>query len=977
MRRLAGGGRVDRTRLIELRFDGRALRAHPGDTLASALLANGIRLVGRSFKYHRPRGILSAGPEEPSALVTVGTGARATPNCRATTVEAFDGLAAASQNRWPSLRFDVLAVNDLAAPLIGAGFYYKTFMWPPRFWERVYEPAIRRAAGLGRLSGEPDPDASEKAFGFCDLLVIGAGPAGLMAALTAGRAGARVILADEDFLLGGRLNAERTEVGGVSGGDWAAAAVAELAAMPRVRLMPRTTVTGAYDGGTYGALERVSEHLGDRPADAPLHCFWRIAARRAVLAAGAIERLTAFPGNDRPGVMLAGAVRAYANRWAVAPRRAAVFTVGDDGWRTAADLAAAGVEVTALIDARPDVRLPEGPWRGFTGGTVVGTRGRTGLSAVEVRHAGRVETVAADWLAVAGGWNPALGISCHLGARPVWDAAIAAFVPAAGAVPGLHVAGAAAGEFSTHAALAGGRAAAVAALGEMGMDAVSPELPQAEDAPGAVAAFWQVKGRGGRAWLDLQNDVTVKDVELAVRENYASPEHMKRYTTLGMATDQGKTGGVTAVAVLAELVGQPMETAAPTTFRPPWVPVPIGALGAGGRGAGFAPVRLPPAHPGAFARGAPLVEAGLWLRPTVFPAEGEGDWRQSCDREVRMVRGAVGVCDVSTLGKIEVAGPDAARLLDGVYANTVSTIPAGRVRYGLMLREDGFAMDDGTVARLGETRFLVTTTTAAAGEVMSHLEFALECLWPGLDARAVSVTDQWAQVAVTGPRAGDLIARFLDAPGVALPFMGWAEATIGGVAARVFRISFSGELGYEVAVPARFGAALFEGLVAEAEALGGGPYGLEALNVLRIEKGFLTHAELHGRTTADDLGLGRMLAAGKDCIGKAAAARPALADPGRAQLVGLAPVEPGARLVAGAHVLAPGAAFAAENDEGYLSSACFSPTLGHDIALGFVRGGRGRVGERVRAVCALRGIDTACVIAAPAFVDPDGGRMRG
>ncbi|MBP7003199.1 sarcosine oxidase subunit alpha family protein [Amaricoccus sp.] len=978
--RLAGGGLVDRGSRLELRFDGARVVAHPGDTLASALVANDVRLVGRSFKYHRPRGIVAAGPEEPNALVTVGAGAHRAPNLRATEVEAFDGLVAASQNAWPSLRYDFLAINDRLAPLLSAGFYYKTFMWPPAFWERLYEPLIRRAAGLGALSGAADPDRSEKAFAFADLLVIGAGPAGLMAALVAGRAGARVILADEDFRLGGRLNAERMEVGGRPAPFWAEGVVAELAALPSVRLMPRTSVIGAYDGGTFGAVERVSRHLAAPPAHAPLDTFWRIAARRAILAAGAIERPVAFPGNDRPGVMTAGAVRAYLNRWAAAPgRRAVVFTGNDDGWRTARDLAAAGVEVAALVDARPGVAAPEGPWRLATGAVVTGTRGRIGLSAVRVRDAAGERWVDADLLAVSGGWSPSVHLACHTGARPVWDEGIAAFAPPGDGVPGMAAAGAAAGAFSTRAALAGGAAAAAAALADLGFAVPAADLPEAEDGPVAVTPLWQVAGAEGRAWVDLQNDVTTKDVALAAREAFRAAEHMKRYTTHGMATDQGKLGGLLGVAALAEATGRSVAETGVTTFRPPWTPVPIAALGAGGQGQGLAPERLTPAHGAIVARGAPQIEAGLWRRPAYFPAAGEATWREACDREARMVRAAVGVCDVSTLGKIDVQGPDAPAFLDRVYASTMSSLAVGRVRYGLMLREDGFVMDDGTVARLGPAHFLVTTTTAAAGEAMAHLEFARQCLWPGMDVGFASVTDHWAQVAVAGPRAREVANAVLDTAvdDAGFPYMACGPVSVGGVAGRLFRISFSGEHAYEVAVPARFGEALFERLVAGAEARGGGPYGLEALNVLRIEKGYLTHAELHGRTTADDLGLARMVVAGKDCIGKTAAARPGLSGPGREQLVGLRALEPGGRLAAGAHLVLPRAHATPANDHGYLTSACFSPALGRDIALGFLRDGRARAGEVVRAVCLLRGLDTPAEVVPLPFVDPEGGRLRG
>ena len=552
---------------------------------------------------------------------------------------------------------------------------------------------------------------------------------------------------------------------------------AELEALPTVRLMRRTTVTGAYDGGVYGALERVGEHLAVRPEGLPVQCFWRIAARRAVLAAGAIERPVAFPDNDRPGVMLAGAVRAYLNRWAVAPRKAAVFTACDDGWRTAADLAAAGVEVAAVVDARPGAAVPAGPWRAIAGGAVVGTRGRRALSEITVRNGGATERIAVDCLAVAGGWNPAVHLSCHLGGRPIWDETLAAFVPAAGSVPGMAVAGAATGAFSTSAALRQGAQAAVEALRDLGFAAPAVSVPEAEDAAGTGSAVWAVEAPG-RAWVDFQNDVTVKDLGLAAREGFSAAEHAKRYTTLGMATDQGKVGGVVGSGVLAALTGRSVGETGVTTYRPPYTPVPIAALGAGAEGMGLAPRRYPPAHGVAAAMGAVFVEAGLWYRPSHFPRAGEG-WRAACDREAAIVRDSVGVCDVSTLGKIEVIGADAAALLDRVYVNRMSTLAVGRVRYGVMLREDGFVMDDGTVARLGEARFLVSTTTAAAEEVLSHLEFCAECLWPELDVALVPVTEQWAQVAVAGPRARELVAGV--APGAeGLPFLGVRRGCGGG-----------------------------------------------------------------------------------------------------------------------------------------------------------------------------------------------------
>ncbi|RMF34137.1 MAG: sarcosine oxidase subunit alpha family protein, partial [Alphaproteobacteria bacterium] len=955
------------------------LSGHPGDTLASAMLANGIRLAGRSFKYHRPRGIFSAGSEEPSALFEIGTGARRTPNIPATMQELHAGLEATSQNRWPSLSFDLLAVNDLMAPFFGAGFYYKTFMWPKSFWEKVYEPMIRRAAGLGRLSGKPDPDAYDHGFAHCDLLVIGAGPAGLMAALTAARAGARVILADEDFLPGGRLNAERIELDGRPGAEWAAAAVAELEALPNVTLMRRSTVFGAYDGGVYGVLERVSEHLARPPADCPRQTLWHVAARRAVLAAGAIERPIAFPGNDRPGVMLAGAVRSYLNRFAVAAgQKVAVFTNNDDGWRTAADLTAAGITVSALIDTRREAGpgAPRFDGEVMMNRCVAGTRGRLGLRGIRTETGRRIE---ADCLAVSGGWNPTLHLSAHQGARPDWNEEIAAFVPPETHVPGLAVAGAAAGLFSTHQALASGAQAARAALEALGRPVpAEAELPRAEDAPFAITPFWHVRAPG-RAFLDLQNDVTTKDIGIAHAEAFTASEHFKRYTTLGMATDQGKTGNVLGLAVMGELTGRSVPETGTTTFRPPYTPVSIAAFAGRARGAHFQPVRHTPSHQAAGAMGAVWVETGLWLRAQWFTRAGETHWRESCDREARWVREAVGICDVTTLGKIDIQGPDAAAFLDRLYTGTFSTLKPGRVKYGIMLREDGLIFDDGTTARLAEDRFLMTTTTANAVNVMRHMEFCHQCLWPELDVRFVSVTEQWAQFAVAGPKSRALLSEIVaeDISAEAVRFMDWIPVTVAGVTGRLFRISFSGELAYEIAVPTRYGNALFAMLVGKAEAMGGGAYGTEALNVLRIEKGHLTGAELNGRVSGFDAGFQKMMSTKKDYIGKVLAQRPGLNGPERAQFVGLKPAGEAKRLLAGARLINRGEAPVAANDQGYLSSVCYSPSLGHMIGLGFVVNGRERMGEVLRMVDLVRDIECDVEICAPHFVDPKGERLHG
>jgi sarcosine oxidase subunit alpha len=973
------GGQIDRSKSLRFTFDGVTYSGHAGDTLASALLANGVRLMARSFKYHRPRGPISAGSEEPNALVELRSGARQEPNTRATVVELFDGLVAQSQNRWPSLSFDAMAINDRFNTFFTAGFYYKTFMWPAAFWEKVYEPIIRRAAGLGSLSRLEDPDDYDKGFLHCDLLVIGAGPSGLMAALTAGRAGLRVILADEDFRMGGRLNAETLAVGDQSGADWAAGVVAELASLPNVRMMPRTTVYGAFDHGIYGAVERVSDHLPVPMPGKPRQTAWRIYTQRAILAAGAIERPIPFENNDRPGIMLAGALRAYANRWGVAAgRRVAVFTNNDDGLRTATDLQAKGVDVVAVIDTRSGGPLLPGI-RHLQGAEVIDSRGRLGLTEITVRSAnGSIETFKVEALGVSGGWNPNVSLTSHHRSRPVWRDDLAAFVPAPDAPAGLIPVGAAMGDLSTHAALCGGAEAAARVVADLGHGSASYDLPKAEDAPVAITPHWYVKSGKGRAWIDQQNDVTVKDVKLAHQENFTSVEHLKRYTTLGMATDQGKTGNVLGMAVMAELTGKSIPQTGTTIYRPPYTPVALGALGGRSRGKDFKPFRLTPSHKWASEQGAIFVEVGMWLRTQWLPRKGETEWRQSVDREVLATRKSVGICDVTTLGKIDIQGTDAGAFLDRVYANTFSTLAVGKCRYGLMLREDGMVFDDGTTARMGQNEYVMTTTTANAVTVFRHLEYCRQCLWPDLDVQIISTTEAWAQYSVAGPNARKLLQKIVDQDisDAAFPYMGAGEITVGGLRARLFRISFSGELAYEIAVPTRYGDAMIRALVEAGREFDAVVYGTEALGVMRIEKGHVAGNELNGQSTALNMGLGKMVSRKKDAIGVLMSQRAELVREDGLRLVGVKPVNPAEPLKAGSHFLKTGVAATAEHDDGWLTSMVYSPHLGHHIALGYLRNGAARIGERMRAVNLLAGTDTEIEIVSPHFIDPEGERLR-
>ena len=924
--RLAQGGLVDRDQTVNFRFDGKHYAGLAGDTLASALLANGVKLFGRSFKYHRPRGVFTCGSEEPNALVELRAGAHREPNTRATMAEIFDGLEAASQNRGFSLKYDPLSVNNLLAPFLSAGFYYKTFMWPAGFWEKLYEPIIRRAAGLGRNAGVPDPDVYEKTTEFCDVLVVGGGADGVAAARQAAAQGSRVILCDEN------------------------APLAALELPENISLFTRTTVFGVYDGGTYGALERLTDHLPS--SNAPRQRLIHIIAQRSVLATGATERPIAFGHNDLPGVMLSSAVGDYITRYGVTPgRNVLLYINNDDAAGLIPTLSDAGVNIAGVVDARPQgsdavhaaARAASAPV--YAGAAIIRAFGALGVKGAKIHLAkGGELTIPCDIIATSGGFNPNLALTSHFDGNPVWDASIAAFVP--GKVPpGMSVVGKAAGQ------------------------GINVNI-----VPCFHSGYFP-----GKSFLDQQNDVTVKDVKLAEREGFASVEHVKRYTTLGMATDQGKTANVNAIGVLAETLGRGIGETGTTRYRPPYVPVAIGAFAGAHTGKHFRPARLTPTHGWAEKQGAVFVETGPWLRAQYYPKPGE-DWLAAAQREVNAVRNGVGICDVTTLGKIDIQGPDAAKFVECVYTNSWTNLAVGRVRYGLMLREDGMAMDDGTTARLGETHFVMTTTTANAGRVMQQLEFCAQVLWPELDVSLISVTDQWGQIAVAGPRSTAVLAKIVDAPfdlsDEAFPYMACGELSVcGGVPARLFRISFSGERAYELAVPARYAHALAEKLMEAGAEYDIAPYGTEALGIMRIEKGHAAGPELNGQTTAHDLGLHKLLSKKKDFIGRAMAARPALMDPRRPTLVGLRPVNPADIIRAGSHLLPIEAEAIAANDQGHVTSAARSPSLG-SIALALLENGPARHGETIRVYDPLRGGDCQAIVTAPVHYDPEGSRLH-
>jgi sarcosine oxidase, subunit alpha len=991
--RTPGGGRIDRSQRLRFVFDGQCYEGVGGDTLASALLANGVHLTGRSFKYHRPRGILAAGSEEPNALVTViRDAARITPNLRATQVELYDGLIAESQNRWPSLQRDVGRINDWLSTFFPAGFYYKTFMWPRKAWKALYEPVIRRAAGLGRAPVHADPDRYAQRYAHCDVLVVGAGPAGIAAALAAADRGARVMLCDESGEFGGSLLSDTASViDGRSAVAWVEQSIAALAKNNRVALLTRTTAFGYFPHNLIGLNQRLTDHVARPTQHQPRERLWQVRARSVVLATGAIERPLVFPGNDRPGILLASAGHTYLNRYGVrVGTRVVVVTSGDDAYQAALDLKAAGVDVAAIADLRSEVAgaLPEAARRAgievLPDSTVLDTEGDLRITAINL---GRVQggavqsgrSIACDTVLMSGGYTPSVHLFSQSRGRLTWNPDLNAFVPGASAEC-ERSAGACRGVFDLAEVLSDGTAAGAAA---------APEPSQAQrrfdvdavkrSSVGYLGALPQASPPSSdKSFVDWQHDVTTRDLGLATREGFQSIEHVKRYTTTGMATDQGKTSNLNAMAIVAKSLQVSIPQVGLTTFRPPYTPVTFGSFAGISRGDLFDPVRSTSTHAWAQTRGAVFENVGLWKRARFFPRGGE-DMHAAVARECHAVRTACGIFDASTLGKIEVVGPDAAEFMNRLYINNWTNLGVGRSRYGILLREDGFIYDDGVVARTDTDRFHVTTTTGGAPRVLALMEDYRQTEWPELKVWLTSTTEQWSVIAVQGPRARQVLETLvegIDISAAAWPHMSVGRGRICGVPMLLFRVSFSGELGFEINVPADFGLSVWEAVYAAGQAHGITEYGTESMHVLRAEKGYIiVGQDTDGTLTPDDAGLSWAIGKTKaDFVGKRSLERASMKSPDRKQLVGLRTKNPNIVLEEGAQVAAKPGQKPPMELIGHVTSSYASSVLGHSVALAVIAGGRARLGQTLYVP--MPGGDLEVEVSSPVFYDPTGARIN-
>ncbi len=992
--RLDNIGYINRDKKISFTFNGKKYFGYEGDTLASALLANGIHLVGRSFKYHRPRGFFGAGVDEPNAKVQLYKGAKTEPNANATEVELVEGLIVKSQNCWPSVSFDFGAINNLFQKFFPAGFYYKTFMWPKSFWYKVYEPIIRKAAGLGVAPLKPDPDRYEHKYEYCDVLIAGSGPSGLASALAAAKNGARVILAEDKSRFGGSLLVDEVTIGNKKGKEWADEAISQLKSMPNVIVKNRSQVFGYYDHNMMVMVERTRDHIENPNKFTPRQKLWYIRAKEIVISTGSLERPLIFGNNDRPGILLSSAAKEYLKVYGVlVGRKPIIFTNNDSAYDTAIEFKKNGIN-PLVVDTRTnsdssviseaknlniDIKFSHG---------IANTKGYLKVNSAIIGKFNsdkssyeNLEEVSCDCICVSGNWTPTVHLSSQSGNKLKFNETIDAFIPNQSRQKESTI-GSANGSFTLKQALEDGFNKGFELSNKITNKNSKSTAPTSnERSYGEHDKFWCMplpKNKHYKRFVDFQNDVAVSDIELAVREGFRSIEHVKRYTTLGMATDQGKTSNLNGLQLVSNIEGKIVPEVGHTTFRPPYTAVTIGTIVGREVGKHYRPTRKSPMHEWHEKNNAVFVDAGLWLRPRYYK-QGNESLEEAAKREANNVRKNVGVCDVTSLGKIDIKGPDTAEFLNRIYTNAWMKLPVGKARYGVMLREDGIVFDDGTTTRISENHFHMTTTTAQAVNVLAHLEYYLQVVWPELNVNVLSTTEQWAGAALAGPNSRELLSKLFPETNIlneALPFMGYKESDLFDVPARIFRISFSGELAYEINVESSYGTFMWEKIIEFGQEMNIEPYGTEALSTLRIEMGHVAGSELDGRTIPYDVSLEGMLSKKKDFIGKRSLTREAFLNPKREKVVGVIPLDKKTTIPEGSHLVKDGNASSPNPKLGHVSASCWSVEYNNPFSLAIIQDGKNRIGEKLYAVSPLNNKNIAVEIVSSHYVDPKGERVR-
>jgi heterotetrameric sarcosine oxidase alpha subunit len=992
--RLDNFGLVNRNKKISFKFNGKKYFGYEGDTLASALLANGIHLVGRSFKYHRPRGFTGAGVEESNALVQLYNGNKTEPNAVATTVELVEGMVAKSQNCWPSVSFDLGEINNLLSKFFPAGFYYKTFMWPKNFWHKIYEPIIRKAAGLGIAPLKPDPDRYEHKFEYCDILIAGSGPSGLASALAAAKNGAKVILAEDKARFGGSLLTDDVTIGNKKGKEWANETIKQLKSMPNVIIKNRSQVFGYYDHNMLVMFERTKDHIENPSKFTPRQRLWYIRAKEVIISTGSIERPLVFGNNDKPGIMLASAAKEYMKVYGVlVGKKPIIFTNNDSGYESAIEFKKNKID-PLIVDVRENSEgsiVQEAKNLGINIKFSYGVVNATGYLRVKSATIGKLnkektgyeslENFDCDSICVSGNWTPTVHLSSQSGNKLKFDENINAFIPSQSRQNESTI-GYASGSFTLKKNLEEGFNKGYELSKKVTGKELKIQTPTSNERNyGKQDNFWCMplpKNKNYKRCVDFQNDVYVSDIELALREGFRSIEHVKRYTTLGMATDQGRTSNLNGLQLVSNIEKKIIPEVGHTTFRPPYTPVTIGAIVGREVGKYYRPTRKSPIHQWHESNNAVFVDAGLWLRPRYYK-QGNENLHEAAIREATNVRNNVGVCDVTSLGKIDIKGPDSAEFLNRVYTNAWKLLPIGKARYGVMLREDGIVFDDGTTTRISENHYHMTTTTAQAVNVLSHLEYYLQVVWPELNVNVLSTTEQWTGVALAGPNSRNLLSKLFpdtDVSNEALPFMGFQEAELYGVPARIFRISFSGELAYEVNVESGYGIFMWEKIIELGKEMNIEPYGTEALSTLRIEMGHVAGSEIDGRVIASDLSLEKMLSKKKDFIGKRSLNREAFTNSEREKIVGVVPLDKKTMIPEGSHLVKDSNAALPNPKLGHISASCWSVEYNNPFSLAILKDGKKKIGEKMYAVSPLKDKKIAVEIVSSHYVDPKGERVR-